>query len=197
MANGDVYERAAQAAETPATPTEHLLGEVFSIESFKKLTTKFGERYIATIRWPVDSDATQEAWMSGVVVVRQLEAIKDDLPAVFSLHRNEEPNSPYELVAPPEKATTKKSPAKKGQAKSDDPLDYFRLGTGKLDTKAFVQWWQEQGFGPDDLADVVGAASASAVEAWFAADMTRTVQGLVDEARRMRHQGDDEELPFE
>jgi len=198
MTNRDVYEKASQAAKSAALPTEQLLGEVFSIESFQGIETKFGQRFIATIRWPVDSDATQEAWMSGVVLSRQLEAIKDDLPAVFSLHREDEPNSPYELVEPDEKPTVKKPPASRlGRVPGpDDPLDYFRLGNGKLDTKAFVVWWQEQGFGPDDLADVVGATSASAVEAWFAADPMRTIQALIEEAQQIAHQ-DEEELPFE
>lgn len=196
----DIYEKAAQAAKGTALPTQQLVGEVFSIESFETVETQFGKRQIATIRWPVDSDETQEAWMSGVVLSRQLEAIKDDLPAVWTLRRDDEPNSPYELVAPPEKAK-KPKPFKeriKTTARdvtcSDDPLAYFRTGDGKLDSKAFVQWWSEQGLCSNDLAGVIGQPTMSALQSWFDADATRTVQGLVDEASGTQI---DEALPFE
>ena len=196
MTNENIYEKAAQAAKGTALPTQQLVGEVFSIESFETVETQFGKRQIATIRWPVDSDETQEAWMSGVVLSRQLEAIKDDLPAVWTLRRDDEPNSPYELVAPPEKPKTKPKVVKTFKQRIDDPLDYFRLGSGQLNSKAFMQWWEEEGgLTSNDLASVIGKPTMDALEAWFAADATRTVQGLVDEAAQ--RVADDEALPFE
>jgi hypothetical protein len=182
MTNENIYDKAAQAAESTAIPTAELLGEVFAIESFKSVETQFGKRYIATIRWPADSDETQEAWMSGVILSRQLDSIKDDLPAIWTLHRDDEPNSPYKLIAPPEKPKMKPKVVKTFKERIDDPLDYFRLGDGTLDSKAFVQWWNEQELDSNDLASVIGKLTMDALEAWFAADATRTVQGLVDEA---------------
>ena len=190
MTNENIYDKAAQAAESTAIPTAELLGEVFAIESFKSVETQFGKRYIATIRWPADSDETQEAWMSGVILSRQLDSIKDDLPAIWTLHRDDEPNSPYKLIEPPEKPKMKPKVDKPKTFKQriDDPLDYFRTGDGKLDSKAFMQWWeQEGGLTSNDLASVIGQPTMTALEAWFDADPTRTLQGLVDEAA----------LPFE
>lgn len=81
----------------------------------------------------------------------------------------------------------------------DDPLDYFRLGSGQLDSKAFMQWWEEEAeFTSNDLASVIGKPTMTALEAWFAADPTRTVQMLVDEASGTSQIDEiKDELPFE
>lgn len=206
MANGDVYERAAQAAETPSTPTEQLLGEVFSIESFRKQTTKFGERYIATIRWPVDSDATQEAWMSGVKLSRQLEAIKDDLPVVFKLGGKGNQESPYELVEPGAESAPSLpvAPAKKTvRQKLEDPLAHFRtLPGGSLDFDKFVRTLEQQaeGFTRYELTAVIGAYSVQALEHWLKVKngTITDLKNAILARREVTPEGPpEEEIPFE
>ena len=207
MTNGDDYDGLEQAAGGDVRAMAELLGTTFTLVDFESVETRFKDEktglnrctHIARII-PEGEEEEVRYWMGGVVVNRQLTWLKTTgrLPFRVNLGGKGNQEAPYKLVAPDKKPTVKKPPASRlGRVPGpDDPLDYFRLGNGKLDTKAFVVWWQEQGFGPDDLADVVGATSASAVEAWFAADPMRTIQALIEEAQQIAHQ-DEEELPFE
>jgi len=192
----DAHEKAAEAAKSTAIATEDLLNEVFSIETIRSVQTKFGQRKIVTIFWPPESDEVQEAWLSGVVIDRQLDAIKDDLPAIFTLTRDSEPNSPYILVAPDEGAHEPvEAAAKKPGGKTGVCLADFRDENGKLMLKSFVGWWQDQGYGPDDLQDIIGENTGQALEQWFAADKTRTLETLLMAAQA--GYDEPEELPFE
>ena len=205
MANGDVYDGLAKAAGGDIGPTAELVGCVFTLLSFETVETKFkddkGKNKVTQIATLVleGQEESQRNWLGGVELNRQLPWLEQNghLPVVVKLGGEGNQDSPYELVAPDQKAPAKKKAAPlKERLTSDDPLSSFRLDTGKLDTTAFVRWWQEQGLGPDELADVVGAANATAVEAWFAADPLRTTQTLIDEAR-FDSVPEDQELPFD
>jgi len=213
------YDGLRQASGGDVRPTTELLGQTFTIIDFEDIETRFQDAkggnkstHIATLTLEGEEEQVRY-WLGGVVLNRQLAWLKTTgrLPFRLKLGGKGNQEAPYELVEPEEKAKKPRTLKPKTTAKDvtyspengvnlppppDDPLDYFRLGDGKLDSKAFVQWWEEEGgLTSNDLASVIGKPTMTALEAWFAADPTRTVQGLVDEAAQ--RVADDEALPFE
>jgi len=213
------YDGLRQASGGDVRPTTELLGQTFTIIDFEDIETRFQDAkggnkstHIATLTLEGEEEQVRY-WLGGVVLNRQLAWLKTTgrLPFRLKLGGKGNQEAPYELVEPEEKAKKPRTLKPKTTAKDvtyspengvnlppppDDPLDYFRLGDGKLDSKAFVQWWEEEGgLTSNDLASVIGKPTMTALEAWFAADLTRTVQGLVDEAAQ--RVADDEALPFE
>jgi len=216
------YDGLRQASGGDVRPTTELLGQTFTIIDFEDIETRFQDAkggnkstHIATLTLEGEEEQVRY-WLGGVVLNRQLAWLKTTgrLPFRLKLGGKGNQEAPYELVEPEEKAKKPRTLKPKTTAKDvtyspengvnlppppDDPLDYFRLGDGKLDSKAFVQWWEEEGgLTSNDLASVIGKPTMTALEAWFAADPTRTVQGLVDEASG-ETQVDEikDELPFE
>lgn len=182
------YDKLREGAKGTALPTAELVGQLFIIESVRSVNTEFGQRWIANIFWPPEATETQEAWMSGAQLSRQIQAIKDDLPGdLVTLTRDSEPNSPYILEPPSETV--------KGETSmSYDQLFQFRNEQGKVDGAKFVLWWQKQGVGPKELAEIIGEVTVKALHTWFDTHPRATLQDLVAEAR-----GEDaeEEMPFE
>jgi hypothetical protein len=202
------YDGLRQAAGGDVRPTAELLGQTFTLIDFENVETRYKDEkgggnkstHIATLT--LDGEEEQvRYWLGGVVLNRQLAWLKTTgrLPLRLKLGGKGNQESPYELVEPDEKPKVKPKAEKPKAFKEriGDPLDYFRTGDGKLDSKAFVQWWEEEGLTSNDLASVIGKPTMTALEAWFAADATRTVQGLVDEASGMSQAEIDEALPFE
>jgi hypothetical protein len=212
------YDGLRQASGGDVRPTAELLGQTFTIIDFEDIETRFQDAkggnkstHIATLTLEGEEEQVRY-WLGGVVLNRQLAWLKTTgrLPFRLKLGGKGNQEAPYELVEPgaelrkkpqnPEVERPKTKPKvdrpKTFKDRIDDPLDYFRTGDGKLDSKAFMQWWEEEGgLTSNDLASVIGKPTMTALEAWFAADLTRTVQGLVDEAAQ--RVADDEALPFE
>jgi len=218
------YDGLRQASGGDVRPTTELLGQTFTIIDFEDIETRFQDAkggnkstHIATLTLEGEEEQVRY-WLGGVVLNRQLAWLKTTgrLPFRLKLGGKGNQEAPYELVEPEtpqwdashplklakpvaEKIKPKVDRPKTFKQKTDDPLDYFRTGDGKLDSKAFMQWWEEEGgLTSNDLASVIGKPTMTALEAWFAADLTRTVQGLVDEASG-ETQVDEikDELPFE
>ena len=189
----DPYGKMEEAVQGTALPTFHLLDETFTIESFRMVKTQYGNRCVATVRWPPDAETTEEAWLSGVVLFRQLDSIKDDLPVTVRLTRDKEPNSPYVLVKPSEGKLVEAAKEQGArQVRRKDALADFRMPSGRLDMHAFVRWWKEQDMGPDDLVEVIGdTLTDKALEAWFQADSGRTLETLIDTAVGATSEGEE------
>jgi len=207
------YDGLRQASGGDVRPTAELLGQTFTLVEFESIETRYKDEkgggnkstHIATLT--LDGEEEQvRYWLGGVVLNRQLAWLKTTgrLPFRVKLGGKGNQEAPYELEEPDGKPKAQKPKADKPKVdrpktfkqRIDDPLDYFRLGSGQLDSKAFMQWWEEEGgLTSNDLAGVIGQPTMTALEAWFAADPTRTVQGLVDEASGETQV--DEALPFE
>jgi len=213
------YDGLRQASGGDVRPTTELLGQTFTIIDFEDIETRFQDAkggnkstHIATLTLEGEEEQVRY-WLGGVVLNRQLAWLKTTgrLPFRLKLGGKGNQEAPYELVEPetpqwdayhplklakPVAEKIKPKVVKTFKQRIDDPLDYFRLGSGQLNSKAFMQWWEEEGgLTSNDLASVIGKPTMTALEAWFAADATRTVQGLVDEAAQ--RVADDEALPFE
>jgi len=204
------YDGLRQSAGGDVRPTAELLGQTFTIIDCEDIETRFQDpkgggnktTHIATLTLEGEEEQVRY-WLGGVVLNRQLAWLKTTgrLPFRVKLGGKGNQEAPYELVEPDGKPKAK--PKTKTTARdvtcSEDPLAYFRTGDGKLDSKAFVQWWSEQGLTSNDLASVIGKSTMSALQSWFDANPTRTVQGLVDEAMGETKPpwAEDEALPFE
>jgi len=214
------YDGLKQSSGGDIRPMAELLGQTFTLVDFEDIETRFKDERTGLNRCThiarVILDGEEEEvryWMGGVIVNRNLAWIKTTgrLPFRVKLGGKGNQEAPYELVEPEtpqwdashppklakpvaEKIKPKVDRPKTFKDRIADPLACFRKD-GKLDSKAFVQWWEEEGgLTSNDLASVIGQPTMTALEAWFAADATRTVQGLVDEASGTAV---DEALPFE
>jgi len=218
------YDGLRQASGGDVRPTTELLGQTFTIIDFEDIETRFQDAkgggnkatHIATLTLEGEEEQVRY-WLGGVVLNRQLAWLKTTgrLPFRLKLGGKGNQEAPYELVEPEtpqwdashplklakpvaEKIKPKVDRPKTFKDRIDDPLAYFRTGDGKLDSKAFVQWWEEEGgLTSNDLASVIGKPTMTALEEWFAADPRRTVQMLVDAAGGVSQAEIDEALPFE
>lgn len=194
----NAYDKMNEAAAGTAIATADLVGQVFIVEDTRSVETEFGQRYIAIVRWPPESDEIQEAWMSGVILSRQVDAIKNDLPLVVKLTRNSKPNSPYILVEPTdeEKPIEEADSPLVARAKAAGAKEIGRIvltkvrlkdvGDMDMDWAVFIGKWEEEGFQPVEIGEICGATSARAVTHYFALNKKATVGTLKEEALRRR-----------
>lgn len=202
------YDGLRQASGGDVRPTAELLGQTFTLIDFENVETRYKDEkgggnkstHIATLT--LDGEEEQlRYWLGGVVLNRQLAWLKTTgrLPFRVKLGGKGNQEAPYELEEPDGKPKAQKPRADKPKAfkekvAEDDPLAYFRLGDGKLNSKAFVEWWEGGVLTSNDLSGVIGTPTMSALQSWFDADPTRTLDTLVDEASGTQV---DEALPFE
>ena len=103
---GDPYEIASKASTDfpPTLDQRELENKIFCIKGARLVTTKFGKKYVAVVQLK-DEQEELEAWLGGVRVTRQLEALQeaDVLPAWFKLIRDKSiEGEPYTLEKPDE-----------------------------------------------------------------------------------------------
>ena len=209
MAKGDGYDGLEQAAGGDVRATAELMGATFELIDFEEIQTRWEDErtdakrqtQIATLI--LDGEELRY-WLGGVKVNRQLAYLKTTgrLPLVMKLGGEGNQDSPYKLVrpdeAPAESPLVKRAKAAGARPVKDAPFDSlqsFRGNDGKLDGAAFVRFWQGQGYGPDNLSDIVGAASGPAVEEWFKKNKGKTVDDLLTIAQANRVS--EEALPFD
>ena len=87
---------AAEIAEHAAhdgghVKTADLVGTTFRVDGYETVETKYGDRLVAEICRNGDA-ASEKAWLSGVVLDRQLEALADagQFPIMVRLERADE-----------------------------------------------------------------------------------------------------------
>lgn len=204
--NGDDYDGLEKAAGGDISPTAELLDQTFTLIDFEAVGTRFkdettgGQRNTQIATLILEGEAEEQRfWLGGVMVNRQLAWLKTTgrLPMLIKLGGKGTQDSPYKLVQPDGEDT--ESPlAKRARAagpKVVDALEGFRDKDGKLDGVGFVRFWQDQGYGPDELSDIVHATTPSAVEHWFKTHKGKTMNDLLAIAQANREEP--EELPFE
>lgn len=208
MAENEDYDGLESAAGGDVRPTTELMGTVFTLIDFEVVETRYKDEktgqnrmtQIATLI-PEDEEEHVRYWLGGVQVNRQLSWLKTTgaLPMVMKLGGEGTQESPYKLVRPDEETPLveagKAAGAKVVGRKGADALMGFRDKQGKLDQSAFVGFWQDQGFGADDLGEIIGPITASSVEHWFKTNKGKTVDDLLTIAQANRDEP--EELPFE
>ena len=95
---GDVLKEGRDSFP-PTLDQKELVGKVFTLEGYRNVKTKFGERHVATVRFDGGTEAV-EAWLGGVLVNRQLKGLSDKelLPCRLRLTQDESMDgSPYVL----------------------------------------------------------------------------------------------------
>jgi len=207
MTSGDDYDGLEQAAGGDVRPIAELLGTIFTLLDFETVETRYKDEKTGqqrstqiAILIPDGEDEPLRYWLGGVQVNRQLFWLKTTgrLPIVMKLGGEGTQDSPYKLMRPGEKApvvqAAKSAGAKVTGRKPFDALEGFRTD-GVLDGKAFVRFWQDQGFGPDELSEIIGPITASALEQWFKQNKNKTVDNLLAIAQANRDEP--QELPFE
>lgn len=209
-----IKEDLEQAGDRPGM--EELEGQVFQINKAfeiekEKSTFQEGDYFFANLDIQVeDEDRVYEMQQrfTGRRVIRQLIWIKQEnlIPIrVRVCHRPDLAGNPWSLEVVDSNEAAQSEPVeprgqvataiKKPTRAAPDALEGFRDKDGKLDGVGFVRFWQDQGYGPDELSEIVGAASASAVEHWFKVNKGKTMNDLLAIAQTNRD--NPEELPFE
>lgn len=216
---GERFRQAGDSGMGDALSMHDLVGKVFQVVTF---TPGESEGKWGTQRWNLaqviieDGDETfeTEAFLSGARVNRQLDWLLYErmLPArVRVIRRGDLQGNPWDLVpaeaevpdetVPPEDSALVQAAKKRGASekarKKADPLQHFRNEDGSVKWQAFVARWQKEGFGLDELGDIIGANSASALEHWLATDKARTITTLKEQAIAKRAKPAEEEPPFE
>ena len=210
MANGDDYDGLEQAAGGDVRPTAELVGATFELLDFEEIQTRWEDEktgakrhtQIATLVLEGDEEPLRY-WLGGVQVNRQLAYLKTtgSLPMVMKLGGQGNQDSPYKLVRPDEETPLvkagKAAGAKVVERKQMDALIAFRDNDGALDTKGFGRFWQDQGYGLDELRDIIGPLTAVSVEKWFSENPGKPVDELLKVAKA-KHGGETgAEEPFE
>lgn len=205
----DDYDGLEQAAGGDVRATAELMGTTFELLSFEEVETRYkdeklGKNRVTQIATLVLEGEEEQLryWLGGVQVNRQLAYLKTTgrLPLIMKLGGEGNQDSPYKLIRPDDETPLveagRAAGAKVVGRKGADALEAFRQGgTGTLDTKGFVRFWQDQGYGPDDLHEIIGPITASSLEHWFKVNKGKTVDDLLTIAEANR--AEPEELPFE
>jgi len=208
MADGEDYDGLEQAAGGDVRATAELIGATFTLIDFEEIQTRWEDEktgnkrttQIATLILEGEEEQLRY-WLGGVQLNRQLSWVKTTgrLPMVMKLGGEGNQDSPYKLVAPGEETPLVEASKAAGglvvERKGADALVGFRDKKGALDAKAFVGFWQDQGFGPDDLSEIIGPITASSLEHWFKTNKGKAVEDLLLIAEANRD--NPEELPFE
>lgn len=98
---GDALEEGANSFPDTLSQSD-VDGKAFMLMGYRMVTTKFGERRVASIQLSGDTESV-EAWLGGALVDRQLKKLVDDelLPCLVKLsHNHDMEGDPYVLLEP-------------------------------------------------------------------------------------------------